>query len=104
MSDIGAEDFEPWALREKLREFVSSRRDDTSVYNWSVSGNTLTVQITGGSLQKLNKVARRLETSPIVDSVTISTANKQNNAQNAQNVSGQLIIYLMQPAEEASAS
>lgn len=102
--EFGAEDFDAWKTLEDIREFVSSRREDTTVYTWSVSGNTLTVDITGKTLEKLNKVARRLETSPIVDSVTISTANKQANGLNGQNVSAKLIIYLIQPSEEASQS
>ena len=101
---FGDEEFDAWDTLEKLREFVGSRRDDTTVYTWSVSGNTLTVDITGGTLEKLNKVARRLETSPIVDSVTISTANKQGNSLYDQNVAARLIIYLMQAREEATQS
>lgn len=102
--EFGTEAFDPWEMRETLRAIGSSQRNETTVYTWSVTGNTLTVDITGATLEKLNKVARRLEASPIVDSVTISTANKRQNALNDQNVAARLIVYLVQPTKEASNS
>lgn len=101
---LSIQDFDAADLRQRIIDIGETRKNLTSVKTWSVSGNTLTVEITGGSLEKLNMVARRLETSAIVDSVTISTANKQGQTANAQDVWARLIIYLMQPAEEANDS
>lgn len=97
------EDFDPAALRETLIALASSNRDETTVRNWSVSGNVLTVEIAGGSLEKLNLVARRLETNDIVDSCVISTANKQGQS-TGRDVIAKLIVYLVQPPKGGSAS
>lgn len=44
--------------------------------SWSVSGNILSVDITGRTLEYLNELSRRIEESPIVDTCAISTAVK----------------------------
>ena len=44
--------------------------------SWSVTGNILTVEITGRTLEYLNELSRRIEESPIVDTCAISTAVK----------------------------
>ena len=74
-------------------------REDT-VQTWSVSGNLLTVEMTSESLQKLNLKARQLEQERIVDSCTITTANKDGRQNSGEDVRARFIVYLIQPPEE----
>lgn len=96
------------ALREfrsdvaTLGEEIVALREQ--VLSWSVSENVLTVEVTGKSLESLNQLAREIEESPMVDSCTLSTANK--NAQSRKltgldsGVRGKFVVYLIQPPEE----
>lgn len=63
--------------RVKILELVATilPEGDTSK-SWSVTGNVLTVEMTGSSLESLNELARQIEESPIVDSCVIATAKK----------------------------
>lgn len=56
-----------------------------SVRSWSVSGNMLSVDITGRTLEYLNQLARKIEESPIVDTCAIATAVKSNPRQLTSN-------------------
>lgn len=69
---------------------------------WNVSGNVLTVEVTGSSLDMLNELARQLETEPIVDSCTINTAKKSEKQELDDVVHARFIIYLKQPEGEAN--
>ena len=71
---------------------------------WEVTGNLLTVEMTGESLEALGKLAQEVESSPIVDSCTIITANKGVKVSVARGVWAKLIIYLTQPVEEVAES
>ena len=74
------------------------------VLSWSVEGNVLQVELTGKSLENLNKLARKVEENPIVDSCTLTTANKDAKTLTitslASGVRGKFLIYLTQPVEE----
>ena len=79
------------------------------VLSWSIANNVLTVELTGKSLNNLNKLARKVEENPIVDSCTLITANKDAKSKQttaiATGVRGKFIIYLLlPPAEEVAAS
>ena len=78
------------------------------VLSWSVSENILQVEVTGKSLENLNKLARKVEESPYVDSCTLTTANKDATTMRltslATGVRGKFLIYLMQPVEEVEES
>ena len=76
---------------------------DTSK-NWTVTGNVLTVQVTGGSLQEMNKLAQKLEKNKYVDRCVITTANKGENLEKLKDVSATFIVYLQQPDEDAAAT
>ena len=74
------------------------------VLSWSVKDNILEVELTGKSLENLNRLARKVEESPLVDSCTLTTANKDAHTMSltalASGVRGKFIIYLLMPAEE----
>ncbi len=44
---------------------------------WTLSGNQLTIEIEGETLQQINLLARELEKDPLVSFCTVSTANMQ---------------------------
>lgn len=65
--------------RVKILELVSTILPaGNTAKSWSVTGNMLLVDISGGSLQNLNELAREIEKSPIVDSCVITTATKND--------------------------
>lgn len=64
---------------------------------WSVTGNVLNLEMGADSLQKLNRMAKRLENSPIVESCTITTANKVERKESDKKVWAKYLIYLQQP-------
>ena len=93
-SDIGA------YVRNSIAELMGLRRQaSTENTTWSVTGNVLTVNVSGLSLQTLNDVARMLEQQPIVDSCVLTTANKTSRTDVENRVSGRYIVYLKQPDE-----
>lgn len=69
---------------------------------WSVSDNVLTVEVSGSSLETLNDLARQMEEDPIVDSCTITTANKDDRLDPGEEVRARFIVYLRQPPEEVA--
>ncbi len=78
------------------------------VLSWSVKDNILQVEVTGKSLENMNKLARKVEESPYVDSCTLTTANKDASTMSltasTSGVRGKFLIYLVQPAEEVAES
>ncbi len=68
--------------------------------SWQLSGNIMTLQVSGKSLQQLNQLAQALETETIVQRCVINTANKniRTDANAGKNVTVTFIIYLQQPA------
>ncbi len=87
-------------IRESISELMGLRRQNsTENTTWSVTGNVLTVNVSGLSLQTLNDVAGMLEQHPIVDSCVLTTANKTNRTDVENRVSGRYIVYLKQPPE-----
>ena len=67
---------------------------------WSVAENLLTVEVTGQTLERMNQLARRIEQSPIVDSCTITTANKGQDVDSVYPVRARFIVYLQKPEGE----
>ena len=59
----------------------------------------MTIEVSGTTLQRLNRLARLLEQQPIVDSCAITTANKKIPENTGEPVQAQLIIYLRKPPE-----
>ena len=55
------------------------------VNSWSVTGNQLTINMTGESLQQINLIVQQLEQQDLVDFCTVNTANTDDNTRgNAQ--------------------
>lgn len=75
------------------------------VYSWSVTGNILTVELTGKSLKRLNQLARVAEACDITDSCSLSTANKDAASliatASVDGVRAKFVIYLVKPVEGA---
>ena len=76
------------------RDFM---RDNVSK-SWNLTGNTMTLEVSGPSLRELNQVAEALEEKPIVERCVISSANKR--AEESNDVKVTFVIYLKQPDEE----
>ena len=90
---------------QKLDELViASEPIERTQKSWNVVDNLLTVEMTGESLEKLNELAREIESNPIVDTCTITTANKGTKDTAKRGVWARLIIYLCQPPEEVAES
>ena len=75
-----------------------------TVSSWSVSGNQLTLPVTGENLSDINSLVQELEQEPIVDYCNVMTAVTDStttdaNGENipADTVTGQIIVYLLDP-------
>lgn len=75
-----------------------------TVSSWSVSGNQLTLPVTGENLSDINSLVQELEQVPIVDycnvmtAVTDSSSTAENgNPVSSDTVTGQIIVYLLDP-------
>lgn len=62
--------------------------------SWNLTGNVMTLQVSGPSLSRLNKLAEDLEENSIVERCVISTANKGLDSKG--NVVVSFTIYLQQ--------
>ena len=94
------------AARQAARDALKARLiplPEYSINNWSVSGNMLTLDVYGRTLERLNRLARRFETSPIVNTCTITTANMDINRKLTEGVYARFQVYLQQPSPEAEA-
>lgn len=72
-----------------------------SVNSWSISGNTMVLQVHGSSLAELNQIAAALEKDPLVERCVINTANRANS-NNANGVTVSFIVYLTEDSGGAS--
>ena len=68
--------------------------------SWGLTGNTLTIEVNGSSLEELNHLAERVEEEDIVDRCVITNATKKRDEYPLEEVKASFIIYLQQPAEE----
>lgn len=66
--------------------------------SWNLTGNIMTLQVSGPSLSELNQLALELEERPIVERCVISSADKRTDAEG--NVQVTFIIYLQNPWED----
>ena len=85
----------------KLAESVFAAGDIAK--SWRLSGNILTAEVGGESLEELNQLAQKMEESPIVDRVAITNASKAEEVRDGNTAGGvraSFIVYLQQPVEE----
>lgn len=75
-----------------------------TVSSWSVSGNQLTLPVTGENLSDINSLVQELEQVPIVDYCNVMTAvtdsnstDEKGNPVSSDTVTGQIIVYLLDP-------
>ena len=92
---------------EMLDKELAGREESSS---WTLSGNILTVTVTGDNLQELNMIARNLESYDLVSMCSVSTAVKQEReiAGNRQDpdagkVRANIIAYLSESGEGETA-
>ena len=70
------------------------------VSSWTISGNQLTVEMVGDTLQQINLIVQQLEQQDLVDYCTVNTANTDdntrgnNNAEELSVVKARVIAYL----------
>lgn len=70
------------------------------VSSWSVSGNQLSLPVTGENLSDINSLVQELEQEPIVDYCNVMTAVTDGNTETeaaVDKVTGQIVIYLLDP-------
>ena len=92
-------------LRQSVSSIIPAGKTEKT---WSLSGNILTIEITAKTLDDLNQLAREIEEDPIVDSCSITTANKNQDTVKNKNkkivvdtdVWARFIVYLRQPEED----
>ena len=80
-----------------MKEIILPR---VTVSSWSVSGNQLTLPVTGANLSDINSLVQQLEQEPIVDYCNVMTAVTDRNMETeaaADKVTGQIVIYLLDP-------
>lgn len=87
-----------------------------SLNYWSVSGNVMRMNVTGGSLQEINMMARALEEEDMVEFCTVSTAetddqypsysrpvtDETDETDENAGVTANLMVYLTPVGEEGS--
>ena len=84
---------------EVLRLIRSVVLPRTEVSSWTLSGNTLTINLNGETLQDINLLVQQLEAEDIVDFCTVNTANTRDNArlvltENLGPVKARVMAYL----------
>lgn len=84
---------------EVLRLIRSVVLPRTEVSSWTLSGNTLTINLNGETLQDINLLVQQLEAEDIVDFCTVNTANTKDNArlvltENLGPVKARVMAYL----------
>lgn len=69
------------------------------INKWSLTENLLTIEVNGQSLERLNQLGQQIESSPIVNTCIIVTANKDNKRVVQEGTWARFIIYLQQPPD-----
>ena len=87
--------------RTKAMKMVDKAfKDGAKANSWNLTGNIMTLQVSGSSLAKLNKLASDLETNPIVERCVISSADKGRDEKG--NVVVIFTIYLQQSGSSSN--
>ena len=81
--------------RVKVMKLVEDAVVNTGVVkSWELSGNTMSLEVSGASLAELNQIAAALEKESIVDRCVINTANKGTGKTDGGSVAVSFIVYL----------
>lgn len=89
--------------REKARDNVLDQLvpiPEYTVNKWNLTDNLLTLEVNGQSLERLNLLGQQIESSPIVNTCTIVTANKAEKREVQEDVYARFIVYLQKPSED----
>lgn len=65
-----------------------------AVSNWSLTGNQLTLPVTGVDLADINALVQQLDQEKLVDYCTVMTAATGESKEKGETVTGQIVIYL----------
>ena len=74
-----------------------------TVSSWSLSGNQLTLPVTGENLSDINALVQQLEDEKLVDYCNVMTAVTDGNQETeraADKVTGQIVVYLADSTED----
>ena len=74
-----------------------------TVSSWSLSGNQLTLPVTGENLSDINALVQQLEDEKMVDYCNVMTAVTDGNQETeraADKVTGQIVVYLADSTED----
>lgn len=74
-----------------------------TVSSWSLSGNQLTLPVTGENLSDINALVQQLEDEELVDYCNVMTAVTDGNQETeraADKVTGQIVVYLADSTED----
>ena len=88
------------AVTELLDRVVLSKASTTG---WTLTGNTVVINITQTSLSTLNEIAEELKEDRLVSYCTVYTAQTTDDSDGNGEVAGSVTIYLQIPEEEEEA-
>ena len=66
--------------------------------SWQITGNMLSLNITGNTLQEINLLAQQLREEPMVEFVNVTTAHSEG-VEDEEIVTARMVIYLTNPPE-----
>ena len=92
-----------------IRLVQEETRTSRGLDSWSLSGNLLTLTVSGNDLQEINQMAKRLEKFDLVEACTVVAATKEDVQDNLRAedvrpdnfVRANILVYLQQEEEEA---
>ena len=110
VADMTQEELETCDRSEVVELIESTVLSGNMAQSWRVTGNQLTLQVKGGTLQEINLLARRLEQSPIVSFCTVNKAVKTTDTVvvttgdagetiTEEYVTADIVAYLLNPEE-----
>lgn len=86
--------------RDKVMRLVEKSVVSSGAVNgWEITGNVMTLQVSGSSLAELNQIAAALEQESMVDRCVINTADKGSAKDNGL-VAVSFIVYLNEEGAE----
>ncbi|MBR0380762.1 MAG: hypothetical protein IJH62_09480 [Mogibacterium sp.] len=86
--------------RDKVMRLVEKSVVSSGAVNgWEITGNVMTLNVSGSSLAELNQIAAALEKESLVDRCVINTADKGSTKDNGM-VAVSFIVYLNEEGAE----